>query len=81
MNEVMQHAANCPANKEQNVKKISQKVSFYHIASEASNDYFQIGNILVSKATFFVKIQTLSLIFGGKKMLKICKKNIFEMFK
>ena len=66
MNEVMQHAANCPANKEQNVKKISQKVSFYHIASEASNDYFQIGNIFVSKATFYVKIQT--LIFRGKKM-------------
>ena len=69
MNEVMQHAANCPANKEQNVKKkISQKVSFYHIASEASNDYFQIENIFVSKATFYVKIQTLSLIFRGKKM-------------
>ena len=44
MNEVMQHAANCPANKEQKVKKISQKVSFYHIASEASNDYFQKKN-------------------------------------
>ena len=69
MNEVMQHAANCPANKEQNVKKNKSKslILSNHRAKRATI-IFKFENIFVSKATFYVKIQTLSLIFRGKKM-------------
>ena len=53
MNEVMQHAANCPANKEQNVKKISQKVSFYQIIEQSEQQLFSNWKYFRFKSNFF----------------------------